>query len=303
MTQNTHYARQSAVTDPGAMADRIEGVGTDLAVLRRMVSGLLVHYRDPGLAGYGIADERHAEIDSRYAERMLARLGELDAAPLWAERPRANRLVGCCRDFTVLYLTLLRALGIPARARVGFAGYFVDGWWIDHVVAEVWDGEAGRWRLVDAQIGDTASRPNGGEPFSTLDIPRDLFLTGPAAWRACRAGEEDPKRFAVAPDIEIPFLRSWFYLRHNLIQDLAALDKREMLLWDTWGLLVPEPSSPEELDLLDRVAAVTGTPDPTPDDLAALYAAEPRLRVPPVVMSISPLDGAFREVDVAAVAR
>jgi hypothetical protein len=131
-----------------------------------------------------------------------------------------------------------------------------------------------------------------------LDVPRELFLTGPAAWKAARVGEQDPERFVVAPDLEIPFLRSWFYLRHNLIQDLATLDKREMLLWDTWGLLVPEPPSPEELELLDRVAAVTGAPDPSPDDIAALYAAEPRLRVPPVVMSISPLDGAFREVDV-----
>ncbi len=249
MTQNTHYAEQSAVTDPGAMADRIAGAGTDLAALRRMVSGLVVHYRDPALPGYGIPDERLAEINTRYAERMLGRLGELDAAPLGTERPHVNRLVGCCRDFTVLYLMLLRAAGIPARSRVGFAGYFAPGWWIDHVVAEVWDAGEGRWRLVDAQIGDTFSLPGGGEPISSLDVPRDVFLTGPAAWKAARAGEQDPERFAVAPDIEIPFLRSWFYLRHNLIHDLATLDKREMLLWDTWGLLVPEPSSSEELDL------------------------------------------------------
>lgn len=303
MTQNTHYAEQSVVTDPGELADRIEEAGSDLAALRRMVSGLLVHYRDPAYDDYGLPEERRAEIDTRYAERMLARLRELDAAPLGAERPHVNRLVGCCRDFTVLYLTLLRAAGVPARSRVGFAGYFAPGWWIDHVVAEVWDAGEGRWRLIDAQLGDTHPRPDGGEPFSTLDIPHDLFLTGPAAWKAARAGEEDPERFVVSPDLEIPFLRSWFYLRHNLIQDLATLDKREMLLWDTWGLLKPEPSSPEELELLDRVAAVTGAPDPTPADLAALYAAEPRLRVPPVVLSINPLDGSFRDVDVAAVAR
>jgi hypothetical protein len=303
MTQNTHYAEQSVVTDPGRMEDRIEGVGRDPAALRRMVGGLLVHYRDPGLAGYGIAEERRAEIDTRYAERMLARLRELDAAPLGEERPHANRLVGCCRDFTVMYVMLLRAAGIPARSRVGFAGYLAADWWIDHVVAEVWDAAEGRWRLVDAQLGDAHDRPHGGEPFSTLDVPRDLFLTGPAAWTAARTGEEDPERFVVSPDLDLPFLRSWFYLRHNLVQDLAALDKREMLLWDTWGLLGLEPSTPEEEALLDRVGAVTGAPDPTPADLAALYAAEPRLRVPQVVLSINPLDGAMREVDVAAVAR
>ena len=167
MTQNTQYAEQSAVTDPGLWEDRIKGTGNDLAALRRMVSGLVVHYRDPAYDDYGLPAERRAEIDTRYAERMLDRLGELDAAPLGAERSRVNRLVGCCRDFTVLYLMLLRAAGIPARARVGFAGYFADGWWIDHVVAEVWDAGEGRWRLVDAQLGDTHPRPDWGEPFST----------------------------------------------------------------------------------------------------------------------------------------
>lgn len=305
------YARQSAVTDPGAMAGEIAGLagalgpggpGDDLAETRRLVSGLVTHYRDPGFAGYGIPEERRAEIDTRYAAAMLARLRELDARPLGAERSMDRRLVGCCRDFTVLTLTLLRAAGVPARARVGFAGYFAPGWWIDHVVAEVWDAAEDRWRLMDANLGtdwpDHWRRDDGDAPFDVADVPRDAFLTGPAAWRACRAGERDPERFVVAPELEIPYLRGWSYLRHNLVHDLATLAKREMLLWDTWGILTDDPSSPAELELLDRVAAATGVPDPTPEAIEALYAAEPALRVPPVVTSMNPLNGDERTVRV-----
>jgi len=293
------YSTQSPITDPGPMAPYIAALGGDLATVRRLVSGLITHYRDPGFAVYGIPEERRAEIDTRYAAAMLERLRDLDPSPLGTERPVARRLIGCCRDFTVLTVTLLRAAGVPARSRVGFAGYFAPGWWIDHVVAEVWDAAAGRWRLADANLGpDRWEYGNDGAAFDAADVPRDLFLTGPAAWRACRNGERDPDRFVVAPDIDIPYLRGWSYLRHNLVQDLAALDKREMLLWDTWGLLDDTPSWPATLELLDRVAAVAGDPDPSPAAVQALFVAAPMLRVPATVTSISPLTGDVRTVAV-----
>jgi transglutaminase-like putative cysteine protease len=56
---------------------------------------------------------------------MLGRLFELAERPLGESRSLSERLVGCCRDFTVLFLTMARELGIPARARVGFAAYFI----------------------------------------------------------------------------------------------------------------------------------------------------------------------------------
>lgn len=79
---------------------------------------------------------------------MLGRLFETDDRPLTEERPPEKRLLGCCRDFTVLLVAVARHEGIPARARVGFAAYFIDGYNVDHEVAEVWDAGEGRWRLV-----------------------------------------------------------------------------------------------------------------------------------------------------------
>jgi hypothetical protein len=52
-----------------------------------------------------------------------------------------------------------------------------------------------------------------------------------------RSGGQDAERFVVAPDLQIPGHRGWLLpLRHNLIHDLAALNKyRDCLLWDQVG--------------------------------------------------------------------
>jgi len=261
----------------------------DLGALREASSQLVFHYRAGGdYAENGIDPGRIAEIDTRYADAMLARLAELGGQPLTAERPPRQRLLGCCRDFTVLFLAIARHQGVPARARVGFAGYFVPGWFIDHVVAEVWDAGQQRWRLVDPELADGHTGGSDPAPVDPLDVPADRFLTGARAWRACRTREADPERFAVDPDLKIPGTRGWPYLRHNLVHDLAALTKREMLLWDEWGLaeLEAEPS-PDQLALLDDLAAVTASPGLTIGQ-AEDYTRRDGLRVPPVVTSHSP---------------
>jgi transglutaminase-like putative cysteine protease len=63
---------------------------------------------------------------------MLERVFELDGRDLADVRPPVKRLIGCCRDFTVLYSAMARQHGIAARARVGFATYFVSGSNVDH---------------------------------------------------------------------------------------------------------------------------------------------------------------------------
>ena len=283
------YGTQSRVTDPGPFAGRLDAVPPDLAAMQATARQLVFHYRAGGdYAENGIDPGRIAEIDTRYADAMLARLAELAGPPLTAGRPARQRLVGCCRDFTVLFLAIARHQGVPARARVGFAGYFVPGWFVDHVVAEVWDAGQQRWRLVDPELADGHTGGSDPSPVDPLDVPASRFLTGPRAWRACRACEADPERFAVDPDLKVPGTRGWPYLRHNLVHDLSALTKREMLLWDEWGLadLDAEPS-PDQLALLDGLAAATSSPSLTAGQAQELARLD-GLRVPPVVTSHSP---------------
>jgi hypothetical protein len=278
------YRAHSRFSDPGAQADWLDRMtGTDLVALRAASAEMVFHYRAHGdITGHGFARERMAEVNLRYADTMLARLRELDPAVPGTARARTDRLVGCCRDFTLLFVAMARHHGIPARARVGFARYLVPGWAMDHVIAEVWDGA--RWRLVEPEM--SPGHLDEGAELALLDVPRDRFLVAADAWRACRSGAADPATFVVAPELDAPLLRGWPYLLHNLVLDLAALNKQEMVLWDTWGVMAGDVRVDEATAArMDEVAAVLADPAACVDELAAAYAADD-LRVPPVVTSM-----------------
>ncbi len=156
------YGSQGAVTSPGRLARLLEDLPPSIDDLAAVAHGLVLHYRADRPLQLGVPRERLAEIHTRYSEAMLARLAQLRGGSLIEHRGPHERLVGCCRDFTVLLLTMARARAIPARARVGFARYFLAGIWLDHEVAEVWD-EAGQcWRLLDAQLAEDHVDPEPG---------------------------------------------------------------------------------------------------------------------------------------------
>jgi len=301
MSQN-HWATQSPVTEPGPAGKVIDELPDDLAGLRQASSQLVFHYRAGGdFTANGVPAERMAEINTRYADVMLDRILARGAPTLARARPPGDRVVGCCRDATVLFLALARHKGIPARARVGFSAYFHPGWLIDHVVAEVWDEREGRWRLVDGEMNAGWTPEVNGRTVDWLDLTDDQFVTGPRAWQAARAGESDPERHVVAPDLDIPVLRGWPYIAHNVIHDLAALNKTEMLLWDAWGMQLSEGSGPvsaADAALLDEISATTGDPGSDPGVLAGIGARD-GLRVPPVVTSFDPNGGPPGQVDVS----
>lgn len=287
-TGRQFYARQSRVTEPGRFAGRVTEIPGSLTAMRSTARELVFHYRDGGdYAACGIAPDRITEIDTRYAQDMLARIFDLSDLPLTAGRTPSQRTVGCCRDFTVLFLAIARAHGVPARARVGFAAYFEPGWYIDHVVAEVWDAALQRWRVVDAELADDHLDPADRTPVDPENLTERQFVTGPAAWLACRSGRANPARFVVDPGLDVPATRGWPYVRHNLIHDLAALSGREMLLWDNWGWTDLEAGlGPAQLAVLDELAACTSG-DPAVAQIEE-FAALDGLRVPAYVTSYSP---------------
>ncbi|MFI6168521.1 transglutaminase-like domain-containing protein [Nocardia sp. NPDC051052] len=293
MTELSYYAAQSRMTEPGCRAELLTGLPGDIAELRRVVSGLVIHYRADKPMEKGVPAERMREIDTRYAETMLGRLAELADGPLSTPRSATERLVGCCRDFTVLYVSALRARGIPARARVGFATYFVADYAIDHEVAEVWDTDQARWRLIDAEIDEGHTSP-AGTRVDPLDLTPDQFVLAGAAWQQCRRVLADPTSFVVDPGLDVPETRGWPQIAHDLVQDLAALNSTEMLLWDGWGWGDGRRFTDAEHELLDRVAAVTTAGDG--EDARKLYENETSLRVPDTVTSADPLGGPDRHI-------
>lgn len=295
------YAAQSIYSDPGRSVDWLDDVPTELADIRRLATGLVFHFRANGdLSANGFTADRFSELDLRYADDMLARLRQLQDGSITAARQPTRCILGCCRDFTLLFVAMARHRGIPARSRVGFAGYFGGDWWYDHVVAEVWDAAERRWRLVEAQMPDGYVDPATGLQMDLLDVPRDRFLVGADAWRAARSGSLDAERFGVSPELDLPYLRSWTYLAHNVIFDLAALNKDEMVLWETWGVLDSlAPPDPALASNLDELAACLADPNAQLDTVRSHYD-DVRFRVPAMVTNHSPLDGSRRAVELRA---
>ncbi|MFI6046572.1 transglutaminase domain-containing protein [Nocardia sp. NPDC051321] len=291
----SYYTLQSRMTEPGRMSHLLADLPDDLAELRRVVAGLVVHYRAENPVENGVPVERLREIDTRYVEAMLARLGELADGPLTTPRSLTERLVGCCRDVTLLFVSLLRAKGIPARARVGFATYFVPGFGIDHEIAEVWDASERRWRRVDAELADDHTRPDGIS-IDPLDVTTDQFVLAGSAWQQCRAAIADPATFVVDPGLDIPETRGWPQIACDLVHDLATLNRTEMILWDTWGWGDNRTFTDAELALLDHTAAVTDAAG-NGTEARKLFESEPTLRVPETVVSGDPLGGPDRAID------
>lgn len=75
---------------------------------------------------------------------MIDHVLTMDTRPLAAARPPEQRLVGVCRHFATLLGAMLRAKGLPARARCGFGSYFNPGYVDDHWVCEYWNAAQAR---------------------------------------------------------------------------------------------------------------------------------------------------------------
>lgn len=289
-----YYASHSKVSEPGDFAAALAVLAPDPARLVEAVCGLVLHPLQLAWLGITPALEASDDVQSRTIPRIVARILARDSASLDVARPPERRFIGICRDYVMLACAALRHHGIPARARVGFATYFVEGFHDDHWVCEYYT--AGGWRLLDPQLGARV-RAHYGITFSPADVPRGAFLVAGEAWRRVRSGAIDPATCGVHA---YGLIGTWF-VAGNVLKDLAALNKREMLAWDYWGLALDfsEPGShvPAEAGTrLDTVAALTAR-DPDWKAVRELYEGDETLRVPPVVRSAGP--GGPKEVAVS----
>ncbi|MBM3134012.1 MAG: transglutaminase domain-containing protein [Chloroflexi bacterium] len=275
-----YYTRPGLMTDAQEQASLLAGLPTDVAALCQVVQGLLLHMLWAERYGVKLPPERRQETEIRRVAQKLRRIQELDARPLTVARPLERRVVSECRDFSTLLCAMLRYQGVPARARCGFATYFLPDHYEDHWVCEYWQAEEGRWVMVDAQL-DQFQRQVLGIQFDPLDVPSDGFLPAGKAWLLCRAGQADPQKFGIFD------MHGLWFIRGDLVRDVAALNKTELLPWDGWGLADKEDKdiSPADLALLDQAATLTMADNRAFPALRALYENDARLRVPPVIKS------------------
>jgi hypothetical protein len=264
--ERSYYAQPGPLTQLSSdQAELIRHLGTDPERLCRYAQAVLTPVGDAH--GRGLSPVRMAERNTRPATALLQRALELDSSLVSVTRPPEHRVVGTCRHFAVLATAFLRAVAIPARARCGFATYFVPGRYVDHWIVEYW-ADAGRWVRLDPEIlgTDVVQHPH--------DLADGQFLTGGEGWERIRCGTADPMHFGVdGTDY-------WgaAEIRGNAIRDLASLNKVEMLPWDVWGPMQASykgETAPEFDQTIDELAAACRD-----EGGLSLQAAYARVHVP-----------------------
>jgi len=286
-----YFTQQGLISNPGSHVSLFANIPTSITDLVKLVQRVTIHVFWTERYGFKAPPERMDELQLRSMEKRLTRTLELDPRPLTESRPIEKRLLGNCRDHSLLLVSMLRHQGVPARARCGFAAYFMPDHFEDHWVVEYWNAEQNRWILVDSQLDELQQKALKID-FDVLDVPRNQFIVGGKAWQMCRTGEQDPVKFGIFDMNGLGFVRG------NLVRDVASLNKMELLPWDCWGVILHEqPDDPNDLATLDEVAALTAGDVPDFDTVHARYEIDSRLRVDGSLMSY--VNGEMVEINLA----
>jgi excinuclease ABC subunit A len=263
------------ITEPSKYASLFDDLPHGIQSLVKIVQGLLVSLPWKEAYSLDIPRERHREIYLRTIPEMLKRILELDPSSLTAKRQPEKRKVSLCRDFAVLLVSMLRHQDVPARVRVGFAGYYrseTPRYW-DHRIAEYWNKGLNRWVLVDAMTEEPIFERLRLK-IDPLDIDgNSQFLLSGDAWRRCRAGKANPQEYGDSPeDLGMP------PIRYALLQDFDYLNKNELIGFDAWHELISKPENEvteEDRRLLDEIAETTCHADAQFNALRNLYQRTP----------------------------
>lgn len=271
---------------PGRFTTLDEGdVGiSDIREAVETVQGLLVYdLFAKALYGVELSTEQADAIHERGTAPLLALARRMDSRPLNESRPAGNRIGARCHVYSRVTVALLRAAGVPARARCGFGAYFRPGWFEDHWVAEYWNADGSKWQMVDAQL-DSVWLPMTKALDDPFDITPQQFVTAGHAWQAWRRGELDDRRCGLSAINE----HGAHWIAGNLRLDFASLNRVEMLPWDVWGEGWEPGESPSaaQLQLFDEIAALTVDPDARFGELRDRYESDDRLRMTGSVLNV-----------------
>jgi hypothetical protein len=283
------YRQQSQISSPGRYEGLYADLPTDVGELCCLIQGLVVHQfwlldeKNSGVTAaslMGRGRNLNDEINLRSIEDRIEVLLGLDDSPLTSPRRPDRRVVGNCRDYSLMLVSMLRHQGVPARVRSGVARYFYpdEVRLEDHFVCEFWNQAEERWQRTDAQI-DEVQRRVLGTTIDMADLPPDQFLDAAESYVELAAGKVEPDKIGIFEYV------GWPYVRYKLLSDLACLCGVEVLAWEGWGMFGEDAGtlSQEDLALLAYLVDVIGEINTDPGrfvEVRGLFETHPRLRMP-----------------------
>jgi hypothetical protein len=258
------YRAYGRNTDPGEYADLFEVLPESLQDLCAWVKRVLIHPAEVERYADRLPEGQTREDADFYAVHdMLQELINRNPQGLTVTRKPAEKLVLSCRFHAMLLASVMKSRGIPARVRVGFAGYLApaSGKHFDHWVTQIWNTREDRWMFVDPD----AQRVD----FDDFELAGDIWLD------STRAGSTvDPQQYG---------FHIWWglgYIKGNLCHDLYACLNNALIYWDGPELFHrdAENLSVEERALVDRLANLLKHPEENLEMLMKLQAENPLLQ-------------------------
>lgn len=247
-------------SDPGRWQARLSELPSDPAAIPDALEDFVIHHAVARLLGFGVPERAGHDRNLRTLQRIISTVFERDDRPLTEHRDLSNYFYGTCHDFALLTTGTLRHRGVPARLRVGYAGYFITGKWEDHFVCEYRTGD--RWALLDGQLGPRA-RDGLKIKFPVADMSATEWRSAASIWRAIRAGTIDESICGVG----FAGIQGRWFVASAVLRDAAALAGIEALPWDYWGpgrdFLRSRDVSEEGAKQIDALAQAL---DPAPEN-------------------------------------
>ena len=279
------YRQYSMFTYPGLYESYLKSLPDDIRELGFLVRKQLIHRTtlDAGNVGsnadmkYGDMTKvpwyRQAEDDYLVtASAIIAELFRRDQKGFYLERSAENKVVLTCRHTAILIVAILKAKGIPARVRAGFAPYWpgskVSS---DHWVNQCWNEKENRWITIDV---DGSLHETG---FDMYDLPDGKFDFPATAWLGVRQGKIDGEHFHNAGGFSGLITIAWqlFYDYHCLMNnEIIYLHHPRFAMLDTFPKL-----SEARLQEIDKLATLMQEPDDNFNELQKIWETNKEFRL------------------------
>ena len=191
------------------------------------------------------------------------------------DRKIEDKIHVCCREQAILLVATLKAKGIPARCRSGFASYISESKSAgDHWITEYYNFEKERWVLVDSDLFFWKDEMG----FDLTDIPRDKFIFGAEAYLKIRNNELKNEEIHYASD-PITYgikaaIRGLFFDFHSVMNDEIIFLHQPKYIQDKKFELTEE-----EYKELDQLAKLMLDPDENFDELLEIWNKEDKYRI------------------------
>lgn len=282
------YKETSQFTDLGYYKDFAKNLPNDieeLCILQRMQIIHPVAYNDKDIRNKNncfwgdmtkvpITRLDYEEDYFPTAQSMIAEL--LRKNPDYnIKREAKDKINITCRGQAILLASILKAKGIPARARSGFAPYIkYDGISYDHWITEYYDESENIWKLVDAD----EHCPDHEMGFDLNNIPYDRFIFGANAYLGLREKsiQEDSILYSSDP-VTLGMkaaLRALFYDFHALMNnEIIFLHIPKYIREKDFNL------SEEEYRELDYLAELMLNPNKNFNELKEIWKNIPKYRI------------------------